>query len=440
MRWIVMTILVFSVSAAEARRQAYVVNNLAETLSIIDLETGQVENHVVALGETPNQVVWHDGFLYVVNSISADIMKIDPDTRQIVADIYLPIGSNPYFMATQGDYAYVTAFVSGKVYRIDIGAGQVDGEIEIGGYPEGIICAGDRIYVTQTYFNPDDFTYGQGKLAIIDIAGFTYEGQVDIGTNPQWISDTGDGSLHIVCTGNYADIGGTVYLFDHLNEVVADSINIGGQPANLAVSPLEIGYLAAGGWFDRGQVFAYDIETGEIINGPENPIYTGLGVTWVAVDSLGYLYSCDMGDDTVTKLSPTGEFITSFHMGDGPISMTIYDGTQVGTDPENADLTPDGYFIITNYPNPFNGGTFIEYGTAEDANNKFVIEIYDILGRRIKSIAPGTAGGLGKVYWDGNDDWGRRCSSGIYLARMIRVGEEKAGIGVGIVRKIVHLK
>ncbi len=416
MNRLALSMLLLISSPVFAQRQAYVVNNLAETLSLIDLEEETVENHIVVLGETPNQVVYHDDYLYVVNSISADVQKIDQHTHQPVADIYLPIGSNPYFIAFGQDYGYVTGWVSGKVYEIDLSSNDVSRELEIGGYPEGIIFDDGRLYVTQTYFNPDDFSYGQGKIAIIDATAFRLEGQVDVGKNPQWISRAPDGRLHIVCTGNYFDVEGSVYIFDPVSEAVVDSILIGGQPANLAISPPGMGFLAAGGWIDDGYIYSYDIQSGDIIRGPSNPIIAGLGVTCVAVDSLGFIYSCDFGDDTVSKLSPSGEMLGSFNMGDGPISITIVDNAIIGTEPEENIVLPDKPGLLGNYPNPFNSGTLIRYELPSADMAPSTVEIYDSMGRRVKSLRLETGDRRGLVYWDGTDDTGGECASGSYFA------------------------
>ena len=414
---LIMTIMLSS--SALAQRQAFVVNNLAETLSLIDLDDETVENHVVVLGETPNQVAFHRDFLYVVNSVSADIQKINPANNEVVADIYLPIGSNPYYMAFGGDYGYVTGWISGKVYEVDLAANEVGREIEIGGYPEGILYDDGLIYVTQTYFNPDDFSYGQGRLAVIDARDLTLEDQIDIGKNPQWISRAPDGRLHIVCTGNYYDVEGSVYIFDPVDQAVEDSILIGGQPAMLAISPYGTGYLAAGGWFDNGQVYSYDVVTGDVIRGPSNPIASGLGVTWVAVDSLGFVYSCDLGDDTVTKLSPSGEILRAFNLGDGPICMVILDDTIIGTDPDDDVRLPERVGLPGNYPNPFNGGTAIKYELPRHSRSGARIEVYSVLGSKIRSLPVETDRADGLVYWDGLDDKGGPCVSGVYFARLV---------------------
>lgn len=413
---LILTLSLGSVSFAQ--REAYVVNSLAETLSLINLETGEVDNHVVTLGDAPNQAIYHGGYLYVVNSISADIMKIDPESHRVIADIYLPIGSNPYYMAFYDDYCFVTGFVSGDVYKINLSTNEIDGEVSIGGFPEGILYHDGFVYVTQTYFDPDDFSYGQGRITVLNAATLVNEGQYDIGTNPQWISRASDGNLHVVCTGNYFDIFGAVYIFDPISRTVIDSVNIGGTPANLAISPEGTGYLAAGGWFDQGLIFAYDLETGEIINGPDNPIHSGLGVTCVAVDSLGFLYACEMGDDTISRFSPSGELLESYNVGDGPVAMTILDDTVIDIDPEPPVMPPDKLAILNNYPNPFNSRTAIEYEISGKAITGIVIEIYDGLGRLVKSIDSGTTGSAGVVIWDGIDNSGGDCSSGLYFARI----------------------
>jgi len=242
---------------------------------------------------------------------------------------------------------------------------------------------------------------------------------VNVGVFPKWGSRTPDGRLHIVCTGNYADIEGSIYIFDPLAGEVVDSINIGGQPANLAISPLGMGYLAAGGWSDRGYVYAYDIETLEIINGPDNPILAGLGVTNVAVDSLGFVYTCDMGDDTVSKLSPSGNELGLYSVGDGPVFAAIIDDAVLEAEPGVDSSAPHDLEVLVNYPNPFNAGTMIRYDLPREGFRAEAIEILDILGRRIKSIYPGTADNLRMVYWDGRNDAGDECGSGVYFGRII---------------------
>jgi YVTN family beta-propeller protein len=405
-----------------AQRDAYVVNSLAETLTKIDLETGAVSNHVVTLGEVPNQVVYHDGYLYAVNSVSADIYKIDPVTYNIISTVFLPVGSNPYFATFDGDYGYVTCWVSGQVYKFDIYTSALVSDVNIGNYPEGIIFDNGLLYVTRTYFNPNNWTYGQGDIAVIDPADMSFLNSYNIGTNPQWIGRASDGNLHIVCTGNYVDIEGSVYIFNPSTNMVTDSILIGGQPANLAVAGDGIGYLSAGGWVNNGHLYSYNTATLEILNGPSNPILVGLGASSVAVDSDGFIYSANFGDDTVTKLNSSGQVSGNYNVGDGPVSVIIVEET-VGIDDEPFVNLPEKIAVLSNYPNPFNGGTVISYETNAVFGDLSEIIIYDIFGRIIRKLKISPTDQSGTVYWDGFDSGLRQCPSGVYFAAPVKTND-----------------
>jgi len=416
-RFIIIYILI-SGSIVLAQREAFVVNSLAETLSLIDLETGNVTNHITTLGETPNQVAYYDSYLYVVNSISSDVMKINLTTHQVVHDFLLPIGSNPYNITLYGGYGYVTGWVSGKVYRLNLSQNTVDGELEVGGFPEGLICHENYLYVTRTNFNPDDYSYGQGKIVKIDLSDFLYVTEYNVGKNPQWISLAPDGSLNIVCTGNYVDIEGSVYIFEPGAGAIVDSILIGGQPSQLAISSSGVGYLSAGGWVTGGYIYAYDIYSGAIINGPGNPIMVGLGATAIASDSSGYIYSCNFGDDTVSKIDLSGTVVGTYNMGDGPISIAIIDNAPIGVSDQDYAAVPELPYLKGSYPNPFNGGTVISLGGKTDPQSLNKVNIYDITGRLLKVIDFETFGAGTGVYWDGRDRDNRPCASGIYFAKL----------------------
>jgi len=68
---------------------------------------------------------------------------------------------------------------------------------------------------------------------------------------------------------------------------------------------------------------------------------------------------------------------------------------------------------ISNYPNPFNDGTFIHY-TGARTEYPVTLRIYDILGREIARIA-GNNNSEGTVYWAGKDPDNNSLASGIYL-------------------------
>lgn len=84
------------------------------------------------------------------------------------------------------------------------------------------------------------------------------------------------------------------------------------------------------------------------------------------------------------------------------------------------------------WPNPSKGFTVIQFGL--DSNYDVKAAIYDLSGRRIKSLTQGyEPSGFRRFYWAGADDNGRKVSSGIYFC-YLEIGKKKYQ------RKIVFIK
>jgi len=80
-------------------------------------------------------------------------------------------------------------------------------------------------------------------------------------------------------------------------------------------------------------------------------------------------------------------------------------------------LKPERYILHQNYPNPFNLETTIRYEVSEFGPVEIVI--FDILGKRIKSLTSGNhPPGVYEVYWNGLDSNGSPVPGGMYLCRM----------------------
>jgi hypothetical protein len=75
---------------------------------------------------------------------------------------------------------------------------------------------------------------------------------------------------------------------------------------------------------------------------------------------------------------------------------------------------------LTNYPNPFNPSTTISFDltTTEAENAK--IEIYNLKGQKVKTfhINPSTDQAINSITWNGNDEYGKSVSSGIYYYKL----------------------
>ncbi|HPM03700.1 MAG TPA: T9SS type A sorting domain-containing protein, partial [Candidatus Cloacimonadota bacterium] len=81
--------------------------------------------------------------------------------------------------------------------------------------------------------------------------------------------------------------------------------------------------------------------------------------------------------------------------------------------------TPDfiQHITINNYPNPFNPTTKITYSINCNANVK--LDIYNVKGQKVRCLLEETIHkGEHQVVWDGNDDLGKPCPSGIYFCKI----------------------
>ena len=83
------------------------------------------------------------------------------------------------------------------------------------------------------------------------------------------------------------------------------------------------------------------------------------------------------------------------------------------------DELPERFELLTNYPNPFNPTTTIEFGVVNNGENHgyMSLQIIDINGRVVATLVNGIPNS-NKVVWNGKNDGGQPMPAGIYFARM----------------------
>ncbi|MBT4483233.1 MAG: T9SS type A sorting domain-containing protein [Candidatus Latescibacteria bacterium] len=148
------------------------------------------------------------------------------------------------------------------------------------------------------------------------------------------------------------------------------------------------------------------------------------GLVWVGTDEGLYCYN--------------GETWTTFNTDDGLANNRIYSlavspdntvwiGTggllsryipDTGTFVEETDVIPEEIEIISNYPNPFNPETTIEFSLPGES--AVDLSIYNITGQKVRTLVsePMTAG-THSIHWSGTSDSGQALSSGVYISRII---------------------
>jgi hypothetical protein len=79
---------------------------------------------------------------------------------------------------------------------------------------------------------------------------------------------------------------------------------------------------------------------------------------------------------------------------------------------ENSSTLPTAYRLYTNYPNPFNATTTIEYDLIKDS--PVSIDIYDILGQKMETLVNDRqSAGHHQISWNASD-----AASGIYFYKI----------------------
>jgi len=421
-KYLTILYILIACQIGSAQRWAYVLNGNAETLSRINLQTGQIANHIVNTGPVPNQVAYYENNLYVVNSGSASLQIINPGNNQTIAEIQLPINSNPLNVAFADGFAFVSGFLTNRVYKIDLADIQVIDTFTVGQSPAGLIISNGRLYVCNTDFNPVNFTYGLGSLSVVNIADGQEMARISVGKNPQAVIKGPDGVINVICTGDYSATHGSIHFIDPGQLIAVDTINIGGDPFWPVIDDEGRCFISAGGWSGNGIVYCYNALTHQIIKGTGNPIAVGLGAMGLAMDSAGLLYCTAQQANLVSKFDGDGRGLGSFAVGGGPVSIAIIDQR---TGIKNAaDPAPLEYGFGLPYPNPFNSQVVIPFSGQAESRKFQEIEICDTVGRKIKKIEiSGSDKAPNRIIWNGRDESGKMAVTGVYFARLVGTRE-----------------
>ncbi|NQS96960.1 MAG: hypothetical protein HQ591_00750 [candidate division Zixibacteria bacterium] len=301
----------------------YVVNSLGCTISQIDLEADTVYNDIYTTGDTPAEIQYSNGLLYLVNSSDNTFQKIDINSGN---EYYTEIGDNrnpAFFEFIGGGKAAIANWESGTVSFVNLSSGIVEDEIPVGVGLWGMTYHNGKIYIGITNFDLETFSYGQGRIAVIDAGSQVLEDSIDVGTNPGILFIDHQDELNVICIGDYWSVFAEVWLIDPADNSVIDSYSIGSSPSYEALAEDGMVYLGAGGWIDEGYLLSYDSESEEVIHGGYDPmiIPDEAGAQGVAVDSDGYIYVCCFSNDHVVKMDSDGNVLETYEVGDGPQTL-----------------------------------------------------------------------------------------------------------------------
>jgi YVTN family beta-propeller protein len=306
-------------SVPDSSDALFVLNSLANSISVIDIETDQVFNDVAVVGIWPSQITYHDNKVYVVNSGSNNVEIFDSEGLAKLGTISLGAGNNPMSMVfLNNQKAYVACSESNTVKVLNLSNNSVTATINVGVGATGIAISNGKVYVANTAFDGSNYTYGQGTVSIIDTSNDTVIQTLNVPTNPQDVAVAPNGSVHVVCTGDYMSVSGNVVVINPATDTIVQTIAIGGSPGKIHVSENNIGYV---GTFSDG-VYTYNATTYAVINSPANPVINR-GGSGIVSDLEGNIYIADFIEDQVVKLDSEHNLVTVFDVGDGPGSICV---------------------------------------------------------------------------------------------------------------------
>jgi hypothetical protein len=209
------------------------------------------------------------------------------------------------------------------------------------------------------------------------------------------------------------------------------------------------------GGTDANRIADVDPLTGEVLNSfqtvPDYDVNFGdLDVSSVT----GHLFVVSSSESGIGEFTPDGEFVTTHALPSGVSSLsgialdceveeawvanTSGSVWRLGAVPCGSTLSaeetasPAGLALSASYPNPFADQTTVH--VTLDRTTSVEVTVYDLLGRRIRTLTAGQmTTGTHPVVWDGTDDGGLRAADGLYFLRL-------SAPGVSVTRGAVRIR
>jgi hypothetical protein len=89
---------------------------------------------------------------------------------------------------------------------------------------------------------------------------------------------------------------------------------------------------------------------------------------------------------------------------------------------ETLELVPNEFYLHSPYPNPFNSSVMIPFEIFDGVRGDISLIIYNVLGRMVMDLRPQVRDAMSRqpsgpyeVAWNGKDNHGKNCSSGVYV-------------------------
>lgn len=317
-----------SAACADTPGYVFTANEAANSLSRIDLSTGEVET--VPLPIVPHNVdVRGKGQPLLVVGPMADHAKEGQDMKGMEGhddagflavldplDLAKPpralieVGEHPAHVVAlaDGSTAFVTNAGENTVGVIDLKAGRMVARIPTGAYPHGMRLSPDQASLLVA--NVED-----GSVLLIDVASRTETARIPVGKAPVQVGFLPDGGRAVVSLRDED----AVAVIDVGQRKVTARIPVGRGPIQLhASSDGRFVFVADQGSKERpdNRVSVIDVAKGEVVA----TIETGMAAHGVDISEDGQsVFVTNVADGTVSAIDiATLKVSATYHVGEGP--------------------------------------------------------------------------------------------------------------------------
>jgi len=196
------------------------------------------------------------------------------------------------------------------------------------------------------------------------------------------------------------------------------------EPGKILITVNTVGSYLSEDYGDSWQswgTFSPSVRAKEIVLAPHNSshIYLATNDSIFFSDDFGiswsdYTFNFDNVSNGLERLEldPANNRLFAGHHRYGLFSLDL---NTVGLAEEASILNE--FELFSNYPNPFNPRTTIEYDLPEYSDVSLII--YDVAGREVNTLVSTIeAAGSYQAVWNGTDGQGRQVAGGMYFARL----------------------
>jgi len=333
--------LLSNLSHAQTKRIAVVANGLNpfESISVVNLDHPDlkkaVQQDLIKLGQTPNDIQIDGQLAYVVNTNDNHIQIIDLKSEANVGQISTGANSLPEKIALLSDqYAYVTLNGSDGVAFIDLKAQTVLQTIKVGSKPWGVTILDRKVYVTNSaaVWDGNQMSYDQSSVSIIDTQSNQVIQTIEVPINATGITTNGVDKVLVVSTGDYAQALGYLTIINHVDNAIEKKISLKTTPGAIAVnrSQRKAYILSTTGWTITGAMVVDLAKRRVVIKANEAlPAFSGgFGMVFDHQSQHFFVAVPDWsggGQDQLRKISSDGQEITSYAVGKGASFVAVAD-------------------------------------------------------------------------------------------------------------------